>query len=339
VSSSQRKLRVLFVYSALSTFVRSDLEILKKYFNVRRLNVTTFLVPRRGRHWLAYFRLLKGILWADVVYSWWATLDSFFIVLFCMLLRKKSIVVVGGCEVAYIPEINYGTLLSPIGRLEVKFILHHASKILAVSKSSEKEILHFAKPKTLKVVYNGVDTEKFKPAGEKENLVVTVGAISYNTIDKKRFDTFVKASKYLTDVQFILIGKSSDKSIEYLKKMATSNVKFTGYLSNEALLQYYQKAKVYCQLSTQESFGVALAEAMSCGCVPVVTRKYSLPEVVGDTGFYVPYNDPKATAEAIRKALESGKGIKARERIKKYFSLEAREKGLITEILDLAKNS
>ena len=74
---------------------------------------------------------------------------------------------------------------------------------------------------------------------------------------------------------------------------------------------------------------------MSCGCVPVVTRKYSLPEVVGDTGFYVPYNDPKATAEAIRKALKSNKGAKARERVKKYFSLEAREKGLIREILEL----
>ena len=336
---SKEKTRILFIHSGLLTFVRRDLVILQKHFNVKTLNVTTFLVPRRGRDWLVYFRLLKGILWADIVYSWWAILNSFFTVLFCMFLRKKSIVVVGGYEVAYVPEINYGALLSLRRRLEVKFILRHASKILAVSNSSEEEILRFTIPKNLKLVYNGVDTEKFKPAGEKENLVVTVGAISYNTIDKKRFDTFVKASKYLTDVQFILIGKSSDKSIEYLKKMATSNVKFTGYLSNEALLQYYQKAKVYCQLSTQESFGVALAEAMSCGCVPVVTRKYSLPEVVGDTGFYVPYNDPKATAEAIRKALESGKGIKARERIKKYFSLEAREKGLITEILDLAKNS
>jgi len=103
------------------------------------------------------------------------------------------------------------------------------------------------------------------------------------------------------------------------------------------LLHYYQKAKVYCQLSAHESFGVALAEAMSCCCVPVVTRRYALPEVVGDAGFYVPYNDPKATAEAIRKALKSNKGRKARERIKKYFSIKTREKRLIEEILDLIR--
>ena len=336
MSSSQRKLRVLFVYSALSTFVRSDLEILKKYFNVRRLNVTTFLVPRRGRHWLAYFRLLKGILWADVVYSWWATLDSFFTVLFCMLLRKKSIVVVGGCEVAYIPEINYGTLLSPIGRLEVKFILHHASKILAVSKSNEKEILHFAKPKTLKVAYNGVDTKKFSSSRAKENLIMTVtNKISPKTVEIKRLDTFLKASVYLPDAKFILVGEHSGGLIDSLKKMGGSNVEFTGHLNSEALLAYYQKAKVYCQLSTHESFGMALAEAMSCGCVPVVTRKYALPEIVGDTGFYVPYNDPEVTADAIRQAAASDKGLKARARIEKYFSLKTREKKLIKEISDL----
>ena len=339
MSCSEGKIRILFVHSGLLAFVRRDLEILQKHLNVKSMNVTTFLVPRRGRDWLVYFRLLKWILWADIVYAWWANLNAFFIVLFCMFLRKKSMIVVGGYEVAYVPEINYGTLLSILGRLEVKFILRHASMILAVSKSSEKEILRFTVPKNLKLVYNGVDTEKFTPSGEKENLVITVGAISYDTINKKRLDTFVKASKYLNAVQFILIGKFNDNSIEYLKEIAGSNVKFTGYVSDEKLLHYYQKAKVYCQLSTQESFGVALAEAMSCCCVPVVTKKYSLPEVVGDTGFYVPYDAPKATAEVIRKALKSDKGRKAGERIKKYFSLEAREKCLVEEILDLTKNN
>jgi glycosyltransferase involved in cell wall biosynthesis len=328
VSSSQKKLRVLFVYSTLSTFVRDDL---------RTLNVTTFLVPRRNEYLIAYFRLLKGILWADVVYSWWANLNSVFTVLFSAVLRKKSIVVVGGYEVAYVPEIHYGTLLSIKGRVEVKFIMRHASKILAVSESSKKEILRFVKPKTLKLVYNGIDVEKFKPLNTKENLVITVGGISHVAIKKKRFDVFVEASKNLAVGQFVLIGIFLDGSIQQLKSKAASNVKFTGYVPEETLLQYYQKAKVYCQLSTQESFGVALAEAMACGCVPVVTRKYSLPEIVGDTGFYVPYNNPEVTADAIRQALASKKGLKARARIEKCFSLKAREKKLIREISDLSE--
>ncbi|MFC1938017.1 glycosyltransferase, partial [Chloroflexota bacterium] len=81
--------------------------------------------------------------------------------------------------------------------------------------------------------------------------------------------------------------------------------------------------------SYHESFGLSLAEAMACECVPVITGNAALPELVGDTGFYVPYGDPKATAEAIKKALKSDAGKKARERVKRLFPIESRQKALI----------
>jgi glycosyltransferase involved in cell wall biosynthesis len=279
-------------------------------------------------------------LWSDIVYSWWADLNAFFIVLFCRFLHKRSVIVVGGYETAYVPEINYGKLLSLPDRLEVKFILKHSFCTLAVSRSTEKEILRFTQPRNLKLIYNGVDVEKFKPSGPKENLVMTVASeISLDTIKIKRLDTFLKASRNLPNVKFILVGDFSDDSIEYLKKMGASNVEFKGYLYYEALLQYYQKAKVYCQLSAHESFGVSLAEAMSCCCIPVVTRKYALPEIVNDTGFYVPYDDPRTTRDTIKTALKFNKGLRARERIQKYFSLENREKRLVEEVNYLIENS
>ena len=77
---------------------------------------------------------------------------------------------------------------------------------------------------------------------------------------------------------------------------------------------------------------MALAEAMACGCVPVVTDRGALPEVVGDTGFYVPYGDEKATAEGIKNALRSERGAIARKRIEDMFSLREREKGLMESI-------
>lgn len=89
----------------------------------------TFLVPEKGRNPFVFFRMFKSILWCDVAFSWWATLDGFFVVLFCKLLRKKSVILIGGYEVAYVPETNYGLLLSPYGRFEVKFVLKNASKI------------------------------------------------------------------------------------------------------------------------------------------------------------------------------------------------------------------
>jgi glycosyltransferase involved in cell wall biosynthesis len=84
-------------------------------------------------------------------------------------------------------------------------------------------------------------------------------------------------------------------------------------------------------------FVMAPAEGMACGCVPVVTDRGALPEVVGDTGFYVPYGDEKATAEAIKKALNSDKGKKSRDRIKKMVPIERREKDLKEIIKEMAE--
>jgi len=52
VSCSEGKTRILFVHSGLLAFVRRDLKILKKHFNVKSMNVTTFFV----------FSSVKGLL-------------------------------------------------------------------------------------------------------------------------------------------------------------------------------------------------------------------------------------------------------------------------------------
>ncbi|RLF30482.1 MAG: glycosyl transferase family 1, partial [Thermoplasmata archaeon] len=138
----------------------------------------------------------------------------------------------------------------------------------------------------------------------------------------------VNTAKYLPDVRFVVIGKFIDNSIEYVKKNASTNVGFTGFVSENELIEWYQRAKVICQLSYYEAFGLAPAEGMACECIPVVTKERAgLPEFVGDCGFYVSYGDEKATAEAIKKALNAPDelGKKARERIKEMFPLEKRE--------------
>ena len=121
----------------------------------------------------------------------------------------------------------------------------------------------------------------------------------------------------------------------YPKPIASPNVKFTGFVPDEELIRYYQRAKVYCQLSRYEGLPNALCEAMCCECVPVGTNYCGIPTAIEDTGFYVPYKDPKATAKAIKEALKSDKGKDARGRIKKIFSVERREKELIQIIEEM----
>lgn len=229
---------------------------------------------------------------------------------------------------AYEPEINYGQYtLARHKRMYADFVLRNADIILPVSEFTRSEVLARAKPKRVQLLYPGIDTDIFRPQGEKEDLVMTVASGSGSIIKLKGLDAFIGAAALLPEVRFLIAGLS-ERDREELQSRATENVSLYGYVSQEDLLSHYQKAKVYCQLSYRESFGMALAEAMACGCVPVVTERGALPEVVGDTGYYVPYGSPEATAEAIEKALSSKKGVEARKRVEERFSLRKREERL-----------
>ncbi|WP_292728266.1 glycosyltransferase family 4 protein [Methanoculleus sp.] len=272
--------------------------------------------------------ILSGVLRTDMAFSWFAHNHAYLAVMAAGLLGKKSLVVVGGYEVAKEPEIGYGALLDPGMAKKIRYIIENADCILAVSEFSRREILQVAGPRRIETVYNGIDTSVFSPGGRKENIVLTVCFVSTENIRLKGLDTFIDAARHLPEVRFVLLGRALDDALETLKRGAPDNVEFVGAVGQGELIEWYRRAKVYCQISYRESFGVALAEAMSCECVPVVTDRGALPEVVGDLGFVIPYADTRATVDAISRALISDAGPAARKRVCDTFSVEQREQEL-----------
>ena len=96
-------------------------------------------------------------------------------------------------------------------------------------------------------------------------------------------------------------------------------------------MEEFLKAKVYCQISVSESFGVSLLEAMACGCIPVVTDVDAMPMIVGASGVVISDNP---SMEEIEKAIKSAMHMDsnaARDQAKK-FTLEKRAV-LITDTL------
>ena len=328
-------MKVCFAGNLSSTFVKKDYEILKKHFRVDALKVPHKKFP--SIEWLKFLiEVVKKAKRCDIAFSWFAGLYSAFIVFIFKLFRKKSIVVVGGWDAAYVPEINYGAFTNIKEKIPAKYVLENADLLLPVSEFTKKEVLEKVNPKRIKVVYNGVDVERFKMEGNKEDdLIITVGGVSWSNLKRKGIKIFVNTARSFPSIRFVVIGKFIDTSIEHLKKNASKNVEFTGFVSDDELVRWYQRAKVICQLSYYEAFGLAPAEGMACECIPVVTKdKTGMPEFVDNTGFYVPYGDEKATAEAIKKALDAPEEMrkKARERIKNLFSVEKRERKLVEAI-------
>jgi glycosyltransferase involved in cell wall biosynthesis len=330
----QRRRRVAFIYyKKFASFIKNDYDILSNYYSVEEVKLEGLRdIPR----------LAAAIMRCDISFTWFAGEHAFPAVLLSKALGKKSIVVAGGYDVANEPEIDYGlmrTQKSKSARMAI-FVLRHADKVLAVSDFNRKEILNYIGSETVELVYNGVDCDLFRPEGEKDrDLIITVGGVTKGNLRKKGLEAFVKTAAHLPEERFVLVGQAYDNAIQHLKAIAPSNVEFAGGLPFDKLLKLYQKSKVYCQLSYHESFGLSLAEAMACECVPVATERGALPEVVGNTGFYVPFGDAIKGAEAIQAALESDLGEEARKRIKALFSRERRVKKLatITEELCSAK--
>ena len=84
-------MKILFVYQALSTFVKKDLDILRSANAVREVHF-------QGINDIS--KLWSGVKWCDVSFSWFGKLHAFFTVLFSKMLGKKSVVISGGDDVA-----------------------------------------------------------------------------------------------------------------------------------------------------------------------------------------------------------------------------------------------
>jgi glycosyltransferase involved in cell wall biosynthesis len=319
-------------YASFSTFIKRDYDIICRAHEVEKVNFSGL-----GD----VVKLMKAVARCDLVLIWFAGGHAFVAMLLSKLLGKRSMIIVGGFDVARVPEINYGRFTqSRIRKFLTKSALQYADRVLVVDPSLKEDAIKNAGIDGHNIDYlpTGYDYKRFVPGRSKENLVITVGIVSHSVIRRKGLDTFVQAAGLLPDTKFLLIGKAIDDSADLLKRSATPNVELTGFVADEELLRYYQRSRVYCQLSAYEGLPNALCEAMLCECIPVGTDRNGIPMAMGDTGFLVPFGDAKATAEAIANALSAPdtRGQNARKRIRELFPASRRERGLLKAIEEVA---
>jgi glycosyltransferase involved in cell wall biosynthesis len=242
--------------------------------------------------------------------------------------------VIGGFDVANMPDIAYGHQQGGLRKHASRWIFRRAGRLVTNSDYSLSEIERNTPipPSEVTVIHHGVpDPFGALPAEPKERVALTVGAVDRSTLVQKGQLPFAKASRELPDVRFVLAGKWLDEAVEELRAGAGTNLELTGWLSDEELLDNYRQAAVYVQASRHEGFGLAVAEAMLAGCVPVVMNVTAMPEVVGDAGVLLESQRPDDVASGIRRALELGPDAAAgaRERILTSFPMERRREGIL----------
>jgi glycosyltransferase involved in cell wall biosynthesis len=318
--------RVLYVHSRKASFVAIDGEILAERYQVEDL-----YQPGRLPNLL---RVIRGVLRADVVFGWFASWHTFFPITLAWLLRKPSVLVIGGFDVANMPDIGYGHQQGGLRKHASRWIFRRAGRLVTNSGYSLSEIERNTPiPRSeVTVIHHGVpDPFNGLPEDPKERSALTVGAVDRSTLVQKGQLPFAQASRELPDVRFVLAGKWLDEAVEELRAGGGENLELTGWLSDAELLDAYRRAAVYVQASRHEGFGLAVAEAMLAGCVPVVMNVTAMPEVVGDAGVLIESQRPAEVAAGVRRALELGPaaGAAARERILTAFPMERRREGIL----------
>ena len=89
-------------------------------------------------------------------------------------------------------------------------------------------------------------------------------------------------------------------------------VSFVGDLDRPALEACYDGADVFVLATQQETYGMAVAEALAHGLPVVATMTGAIPELVGDdAGLLVPVGDAPAFTEALSRVLADA-GLRAR---------------------------
>ena len=318
--------RILYVHSRKASFVAIDRAILAERWDVEDL-----YQPGRLPN---PFKLVPAVLRADLVFGWFASWHTFLPVTLAWLLRKPSVQIIGGFDTANMPDIGYGYQQGGLRRWASRWIMRRAGHLVTNSFYSRSEIGANTPipPERVEVVHHGVPDPfgPLDPGREREPLALTVGHLVTSTLMQKGHQPFVEAARHLPEVRFVFVGRWHDEAIERLRELAGDNVEFTGWLSDADLHDLYRRASVYVQASRHEGFGLAVAEAMLAGCVPVVMDVTAMPEVVDGAGVLISSQEPQAVADGVRRALALGPGAHqaARDRILSEFPIEIRREGI-----------
>jgi glycosyltransferase involved in cell wall biosynthesis len=161
------------------------------------------------------------------------------------------------------------------------------------------------------VIPPGVDLNYFKPNYQikESNLIVHTGRIKkYKSVDHLLLAN-QQLRKKRNDFKVVIIGDGDDlpRLKEMTKKLNIENyVTFTGFISEQEKLTYYQKATVLVENSIKEGWGMIVVEANACGTPVVAARSPGLRDAVLDqkTGFLYDYGNINELTQKIELLLD-----------------------------------
>jgi glycosyltransferase involved in cell wall biosynthesis len=167
-------------------------------------------------------------------------------------------------------------------------------KIIANSRFVSQRIKKYFKRDSV-VINPPVEVNCFKISSEKDRYFLTAGRL----MAYKRFDIVIEAFNQL-GLPLKIIGRGPE--LKRYKKIAKSNIKFLGRVSDEDLRKYFSRCQAFI-FPQEEDFGITAIEAMASGTPLIAYRGGDILEHTeeGKAGIFFNQQTPEAIVEAVKK--------------------------------------
>lgn len=203
--------------------------------------------------------------------------------------------------------------------------LEKADLLLAISESTYSEAIEYLDANEHNTVcISSAGTDNFYPGtytpeqindlksrfGVERDIVMYTGGIDL----RKNVEGLIRAfslmpQALINQYQLVVVCSVLDFDKQRLLDLARksglgdSDVIFTGFVSDEDLLRFYNLATVLVFPSKHEGFGLPILEAMQCGTAVIGSNCTSIPEVIGfDAALFDPYDD-QAISDKMQQVL------------------------------------
>ena len=322
---TRTRLRVLLVRQLISSFVASDIRLLRSRFAVLDYDYRSSSHP--ALHLIRW--MLDHRADFDIVVVWFGDVHATVAILAAFFLRKPSAILVGGYDVSALP--GHGFLATPRGRFLARIHFSLCTQILPVAPSLVADLVKIfpgAERKT-RVIPTGCDTDFWSPGpgGNRDAVLSVALAGDRHRVYVKGLDRVVECGRHMPQRRFKIVGLAPEIAPQL--SPFPPNLSWKPPISPVELRSEYRSAMVYLQLSRAEGLPNVLTEAMACGCIPVVTNIGGMSDLVNGAGFVVNPDDIDGIVAAIERAFDHGElQGRCRERVEQGFALDRREREL-----------
>lgn len=251
---------------------------------------------------------------------------------------KKTVVTIHDLGWKFYPQ-SFTWFTRNFLEVSTSFAIKRASKIIAVSESTKKDIIKYYKvpAEKIEVVWHGYEVSEQRIANSEHRVkdLPEKYALFLSTLQpRKNLEGLIDAFRMLKNQypeiphKLVVVGRPGWKFESILKKLDENKdvAEYLNYVSDADRLEILKRASVLIQPAFYEGFGMQILEAFAAGVPVAVSKVSSMPEVAQEAAIYFDPHNPQDIKNALKSiifdtALAQSLVFKGNERLK-FFSWE-----------------